>query len=93
MESPKDGKLVFEKEGTRGQNFAYNGIWGAQNGQVVLERVKARIYDRGDGTYRLSCEAFVIPDANSITIASTKSGSPICAAAPTKNCSTMWPAG
>jgi hypothetical protein len=67
MESPKDRKLVFEKEGTRGQNLAYNGIWGAQNGQVVLERVKAKIYERGDGSFRLSCEAFVIPDATSIT--------------------------
>ena len=57
--------MTFEKEGTRGQSIAYNGIVGTQAGQAILNRVRVRLYERSHGNFRLSCQAYIVPDANS----------------------------
>ncbi len=43
--------MTFEKEGTRGQSIAYNGIVGTQAGQAILNRVRVRLYERGHDAY------------------------------------------
>jgi hypothetical protein len=59
--------IVFDKEGTYGQSIAYNGLVGAHYGQIILNRVKVQLYGRGEGNYRLSCQAFIVQDAGSFT--------------------------
>lgn len=59
--------VIFEKEGTYGQSIAYNGIVGAHYGEAILNRVKTKLYDRGHGNYRLSCQAYVVPNSGSFT--------------------------
>jgi hypothetical protein len=59
--------LVFEREGTKGESLAYNGLVGTHYGQTTLNRVRAKIVDRGEGTYRLSCQAYIIPNADAIS--------------------------
>jgi hypothetical protein len=63
---PDSGTLVFEKEGSKGQSIAYNGLVGTHEGQVTLTRVKVRLIDRGDGSFRLSCQAFIVRDAGTM---------------------------
>jgi hypothetical protein len=62
--SQDQNALIFEKEGSQAQSLAYNGIAGTQSGSGILNRVKAKIVDRGDGSYWLSCQAFVVRNAN-----------------------------
>lgn len=59
--------LVFEREATRGQSIAYNGFVATHYGEVSLNRVKTKLYDRGNGSYRLSCQAYIVTDAGSFT--------------------------
>lgn len=56
---------LFEKEATRGESLAYNGIVATRYGQTTLMRVKTSLFDRGNGRYRLSCKAFIVTDAAS----------------------------
>jgi hypothetical protein len=62
-EDPDSGLLIFEKEGTQGQSLAYNGVVGTQYGQQTLNRVKVRVIDRGDGSCRVNCQAYIVRDA------------------------------
>jgi hypothetical protein len=62
---PTQDLLVFEKEGTQGESYAYNGVVGTQYGQITLNRVKVRLVSRADGSCRLSCQAFIVRDAGS----------------------------
>lgn len=55
-----DSEMVFEKEGTRGNQIAHGG-WQA-NGQVRV-RVRAQIVPLLDGTQRLQCKAYMVNDA------------------------------
>lgn len=63
---PDSGTLVFEKEGSKGQSLAYNGLVGTHEGQVTLNRVKVRLIDRGSGSFRLSCQAYIVRDAGTM---------------------------
>ena len=66
---PNTHQMVFERQGTYGQSLAYNGIYGTQNGQGILDRVKTNLSDLGDGTCILGCQAYVVQDANSAFVA------------------------
>lgn len=55
-------QMVFEKEGTRGQNYARAGIVRTQAGAQTVVRVRVNISDMGDGSYRLDGQAFVVTD-------------------------------
>ena len=52
-------QMVFQKEGTRGQNLAYEGIANTHYGAQSVVRVRAEIVDLGNGSYRLQCHAFI----------------------------------
>jgi len=59
------GMMVFEREGTRGQQFAYGGLGGAVYGSAILVRVRAEIVTMvGQDARRLQCKAFIVHDAN-----------------------------
>lgn len=60
-------RMVFEREGTYGQSLAYNGIYGTQNGQVILDRVKTKLTSLGGGDYIQGCQAYIVQDAHSLT--------------------------
>lgn len=54
-----DGEMIFEKEGTRGNQIAHGG-W-LEDGQVRV-RVRAQIVPLLDGTQRLQCKAYMVND-------------------------------
>jgi len=54
------GDLVFEKEGTRGNQIAHGG-WLQDN--PIKERVRAEVVPLLDGTQRLQCKAYMVEDA------------------------------
>jgi hypothetical protein len=56
-------QIVFQKEGSRMTNLAYEGLVGAHYGAQTLVRVKANLFNLGEGAYRLQCQAFVVKDA------------------------------
>ena len=56
---------LFEREATRGESLAYNGIVATRYGETTLMRVKTKLFDRGNGRYRLSCKPFIVTDAAS----------------------------
>jgi len=56
--------LVFEKEGTQGDNLAYNGLVGTHYGAQTIVRVRTDIVDVGGGSLRLQCQAFMVRNAN-----------------------------
>ena len=45
--------LTFEKEGTRGDTIAYEGVINAQNGAVAMIRVRVQCVGAGPGAQRL----------------------------------------
>jgi hypothetical protein len=55
--------LIFQKEGTRGQNLAYGGVVDSYYGSTTKVRVKAQIVDLGEGSNRLQCQAYIVRDA------------------------------
>ena len=57
------GRMVFEKEGSRMDNIAYEGIVGTHYGAQTVLRVKAEIVDLGHGVHRLQCQAYMVRDA------------------------------
>jgi len=58
------GSMVFEKEGSRGDQFIYGSVGGAAYGGAVTVRVKAEIVDLVDqDAYRLQCTAYMVNDA------------------------------
>ena len=57
------GKLVFQKEGSRGQNLAYEGFVGSHYGAQTLVRVRAEIVALAAGSHRLQCRAFIVTGA------------------------------
>jgi hypothetical protein len=55
--------IVFEKEATHGQSFAYNGLLGTSSGESVIDRVKIVLRnDLGDDTFLLCCQAYIVQD-------------------------------
>ncbi len=63
MRAP-DGSMVFEREGSRGDQIVYGGIGGAAYGGGVTVRVKAEIVDLvGQEARRLQCTAYIVNNA------------------------------
>ena len=59
-----DGAMVFEKEGSRGDQIVYGGLGGAAYGGAVTVRVRAEIVDlAGQDARRLQCQAYMVRDA------------------------------
>jgi hypothetical protein len=56
-------QMLFQREGTRGQNIAYEGIGGTHYGAQTLVRVRASLVDFGNGSFRLQCQAYIVTDA------------------------------
>ncbi|HWW00195.1 MAG TPA: hypothetical protein VNZ64_10910 [Candidatus Acidoferrum sp.] len=57
------GQMVFEKEGTRANNLAYNGVVGTHYGAQTIVRVKTELLDLGGGSHRLQCQAYMVRNA------------------------------
>jgi hypothetical protein len=58
------GLMVFEKEGSRGDQIVYGSLGGAAYGGAVTVRVKAEIVDlAGQDAHRLQCTAYMVNDA------------------------------
>jgi hypothetical protein len=57
------GKMIFEKEGSRANDIAFNGVVGTHYGAQTLVRVKTDIVELNDGTKRLQCQAYMVRDA------------------------------
>ena len=56
-----DGKMVFEIDGSRGDQILYGGLGGAEYNGAVKVRVKAEIVDlMGQDAHRLQCQAYVV---------------------------------
>lgn len=54
------GKLVFDKEASRGTSFAREGVAAGYYGATTINRVRVDITSLAGGTYRLSCKAFMV---------------------------------
>jgi hypothetical protein len=57
------GQMVFEKEGTRANNLAYNGVVGTHYGAQTIVRVKTELVELGGGSHRLQCQAYMVRNA------------------------------
>ena len=58
------GAMVFEKEGSRGDQVLYGGLGGAAYGGAVTIRVRAEIVDLvAQDARRLQCTAYLVNDA------------------------------
>ncbi len=57
-------QMVFEREGSRGNTLAWDGVVAAQSGAATIVRVRAQVVDLGDGSQRLQCQAYMVTDAN-----------------------------
>ena len=55
--------LVFEKEGTRANTLAHDGLVAAQAGASTIVRVRVEMVDLGGDTRRLQCHAFMVKSA------------------------------
>ncbi|MHC1764514.1 MAG: hypothetical protein AB9869_09425 [Verrucomicrobiia bacterium] len=58
-----NGQMVFEKEGTRANTIAREGLFAAQSGAQTVVRVRADVVSLGSGSYRLQCQAFMVTGA------------------------------
>lgn len=56
-------EMVFQKEGTRGQNIAHAGVVGTHYGAQTLVRVRAEIVPQSGGSHRLQCQALIVTGA------------------------------
>ena len=55
--------MIFQKEGSRGQALAYNGLVNTYYGGTTLTRVRLQLVDLGGGEYRLQGQAYVVRNA------------------------------
>jgi hypothetical protein len=55
--------MIFQKEASRSQSMAYNGIVNTSYGAVTMVRVKAELLDLGNGSQRLQCQAAMVRNA------------------------------
>ena len=56
-------QLLFEREGSRMSNIAYEGIANTHEGAQTVVRVKAEIVYLGADTHRLQCQAYMVRGA------------------------------
>ena len=55
-----DGTQVYQKEATKGEQLAYAGLVGAQEGTQTIVRVRMGLQPQGANGFLLSCKAFVV---------------------------------
>jgi hypothetical protein len=55
--------LTFEKEGTKANSIARDGLVGSHYGAVTIIRVRAELVDLGHGSQRLQCQAYMVSGA------------------------------
>jgi hypothetical protein len=55
--------LTFEKEGTKANSIAYDGVVGSHYGAVTIIRVRAELVALGNGAQRLQCHAWMVSNA------------------------------
>jgi len=55
-----DGVVVFEKEATKGEQIAYAGFAGAEEGVPTIVRMRMNIEPQGPHASLLSCKAYAI---------------------------------
>jgi len=65
---------IFEREATQGESMAYNGVVATHYGNTTLNRVKVKLLDRGNGSFRLSCQAYMVTDTGEVKLTSFRSG-------------------
>jgi hypothetical protein len=58
------GQLVFDREGSRANAVARNGLVAAQAGSVTVVRVRADVVELAPATHRLHCQAYMVTDAD-----------------------------
>ena len=58
--------LIFQKEGTRGNTIARDGLVATQAGARTLVRVRADVVDVGGGSHRLQCQAYMVSGAGDV---------------------------
>ncbi|VGO22491.1 hypothetical protein SCARR_04574 [Pontiella sulfatireligans] len=57
-------ELLFERDGPEWMQIAYGS--NIKSGGPVSERIKAQIVNLGDGTLRLQCSAYAMPESGGI---------------------------
>ena len=57
-------ELTFEKEGSKANTIARDGLVGSHYGAVTIIRVRVELVDSGTGTPRLQCQAYMVSGAN-----------------------------
>ncbi len=65
FQGPDSYSWMFEREASKGESLAYNGLVATHYGEITLTRVRTKLLDRGNGRYRLSCQAYIVTDATS----------------------------
>jgi hypothetical protein len=63
LRTSKDGQWVFEKEGTRANDLAYNGLVATHNGSRTAVRVRMDLVELGNDSRRLQCQAYMVRNA------------------------------
>jgi len=58
-----DGELTFEKEGTKANSIAYDGLVNSHYGAVTIIRVRTKLVNLGKGVQRLQCQAYMVSGA------------------------------
>ncbi len=56
-------RSLYEKEGSRANDLAYNGVVGTHYGAKSLVRVKTEVVDLGGGAHRLQCQTYMVRNA------------------------------
>ena len=56
-------QIVFQKEGSRMNNLAHEGVVGTHEGAQTLMRVKMDLVNLGAASYRLQCQAYIVRGA------------------------------
>src|SRR4051812_25213320 len=55
--------MTFQKEGSRMQSLAYEGLVNSHEGAVTLNRLKTEIVPLSSDGYRLQCQAYMVRSA------------------------------
>ena len=55
--------MLFEREGSRANDIAYNGIAGSYYGEKSKVRVRGEVVELGGNSWRLQCQAFMVRNA------------------------------
>jgi hypothetical protein len=55
--------MLFQREGSRANDLAYNGVVNTHYGAKTVVRVKSEMVDLGGGSIRLQCQAYMVRNA------------------------------